>query len=165
MQRNYLSAINQIGPFTYDIIDNNKWYLRYASFGDDIETQHLTYLRDYFKDIKGLITDVRGNLGGASENVAQLLQLSLSEDLQMGKTITRRDGILAEDEHNIEATDAFEMYNAPIVILTNRQCYSSCNVDASYASQLPNITIMGDSTGGGSGLAKAHELANGWQYR
>jgi hypothetical protein len=165
IQRNYLSAINEIGPFTYDILDNNTGYLRYSSFGDDIETQHLTYLREYFNDTKGLIIDLRGNLGGAADNVAQLLKLSLKEDITLGKVITKVDGSLSEDTHVISSTDAFEAYDSPVVVLTNRQCYSSCNIYASYASQLPGITIMGDSTGGGSGLAVSKELSNGWQYR
>ena len=112
-----------------------------------------------------MIIDLRGNLGGAADNVSQLLKLSLEKDMPLGKIITRVDGSLTEDTHVISSTDEFERYASPIIVLTNRQCYSSCNIYASYASQLPGVTLMGDSTGGGSGLAVAKELSNGWQYR
>jgi C-terminal processing protease CtpA/Prc len=165
VQKNYLNEVNSIGPFIYDIIDNNIGYLRYASFGDDIEDQHLVYLSEYFKGTNGIIIDIRGNLGGASENVAQLLKLSLAEDTKAGKIFTREDGILMEDEHWIRNSEEFSPYAGPIILLTNRQCYSSCNIYASYASQFPKYTLIGDQTGGGSGLAVANELPNGWQYR
>lgn len=165
IQKNYLNEVNSIGPFIYDIIDSNVGYLRYASFGDDIEETHLAYLSEYFKATSGLIIDVRGNLGGAFENVGQLLKLSLTDDTQAGRVFTREDGILVEDDHWVRASEEFTPYAGPITILTNRQCYSSCNIYASYASQFSQFTLIGDHTGGGSGLAVANELPNGWQYR
>lgn len=165
IQKHYLTQINAIGPFIYDIIDNNTGYLRYASFGDDISNEDLGYLQDYFKNTDGLIIDIRGNRGGASDNVAQLLKLSLSEDMPLGKIYNRVDGELRADSHILHAATDFEQYSNQIVVLTNRECYSSCNIYAAYASQLDGITLMGDTTGGGSGLALARELGNAWQYR
>jgi C-terminal processing protease CtpA/Prc len=32
-------------------------------------------------------------------------------------------------------------------------------------STLPNVTIIGDQTGGGGGLPTSYQLPNGWTYR
>jgi hypothetical protein len=36
---------------------------------------------------------------------------------------------------------------------------------ASYTSALPNVTTIGDWTGGGGGLPVGYQLSNGWHFR
>ena len=56
-------------------------------------------------------------------------------------------------------------YQKPVVVLTNRGCYSATNEFVSIMKYAPNVTIMGDKTGGGSGLPFTSELPNGWSVR
>ena len=50
-------------------------------------------------------------------------------------------------------------------MLTNRRSYSATNDFVNQMSCLPNVTIMGDKTGGGSGMPFTSELPNGWTVR
>jgi hypothetical protein len=166
IERTYLNYQNTIGPFVYDILDGNIGYLYYASFGDDFTDEELAYLLDYFKNTKGLIFDIRDNTGGAADNINQLMSILLNEDLVIGKTFTPdMEGNLIEKDIEIKKHNEITSWNKDIVLLTNRKCYSSANVFAGFMSTLENVTIVGDATGGGSGLAVGSELANGWRYR
>jgi C-terminal processing protease CtpA/Prc len=49
----------------------------------------------------------------------------------------------------------------PIVVLTNRRCFSSCNDFVLYMPELPNVVITGGQTGGGGGPPFDYELPNG----
>jgi len=50
-------------------------------------------------------------------------------------------------------------------ILTNRGCYSATNEFVSIMKYAPQVTVVGDKTGGGSGLPFSSELPNGWSVR
>ena len=52
-----------------------------------------------------------------------------------------------------------------MVVLTNRTVYSAANDFVKSMRQCPNVTIMGDSTGGGSGMPYNSDLPNGWSVR
>ena len=49
--------------------------------------------------------------------------------------------------------------------MTNRSCYSAANDFVNAMTYAPNVTIIGDKTGGGSGLPFSSELVNGWSVR
>ena len=51
------------------------------------------------------------------------------------------------------------------VVLTNRRSYSATNDFVNSMKQLPLITVIGDKTGGGSGLPFTSEMPNGWSIR
>ena len=52
-----------------------------------------------------------------------------------------------------------------VCVLTNRSSYSSTNDFVKMMRTLPRVTIVGDRTGGGSGLPFSSELPNGWSVR
>jgi C-terminal processing protease CtpA/Prc len=56
-------------------------------------------------------------------------------------------------------------YQKPVVVLTNRKCFSATNDFINMMRYAPNATILGDKTGGGSGLPFSSELPNGWSVR
>ena len=53
----------------------------------------------------------------------------------------------------------------PVVLLTNRGCFSSVNDFAFTMKSFENVTLMGDTTGGGGGMPMSSELPNGWVVR
>ncbi|WP_367391900.1 S41 family peptidase [Lewinella sp. LCG006] len=57
------------------------------------------------------------------------------------------------------------MLDKPIVVLVNRHSYSATNFFAGYMSTLPNVTLIGDQSGGGGGVPVSFELPNGWTFR
>ena len=50
-------------------------------------------------------------------------------------------------------------------MLTNRRTYSAANSFVMFLKGLPNVTIVGDRTGGGAGMPFNAELPNGWGIR
>ena len=50
-------------------------------------------------------------------------------------------------------------------MLINRSSYSATNDFVKIMHSLPRVTIVGDRTGGGSGLPYSSELPNGWSVR
>ena len=52
-----------------------------------------------------------------------------------------------------------------MALLTNRSTFSAANNFASVMSKLPQVTLIGDCTGGGSGMPFSSELPCGWAYR
>jgi hypothetical protein len=57
------------------------------------------------------------------------------------------------------------MLDKPIVVLVNRHSYSATNFFSAYMSMLPNVTLVGDQSGGGGGVPVSFELPNGWKFR
>lgn len=51
------------------------------------------------------------------------------------------------------------------VVLTNRRSFSATNDFVNRMKILSKVTIIGDKTGGGSGLPFSSELPNGWSVR
>jgi C-terminal processing protease CtpA/Prc len=52
-----------------------------------------------------------------------------------------------------------------IVVLANRVTFSAGNDFVNNFSLLENVTIFGDTTGGGGSTPYIYELANGWRLR
>jgi C-terminal processing protease CtpA/Prc len=52
-----------------------------------------------------------------------------------------------------------------VVILANRHTFSAANNFVQVMKSLPQVTIIGDRTGGGSGLPFTYNLPNGWNIR
>lgn len=52
-----------------------------------------------------------------------------------------------------------------VIVLTNRRSFSATNDFVNCMKQLPLVTIIGDKTGGGSGLPFSSEIPNGWSIR
>jgi C-terminal processing protease CtpA/Prc len=51
-----------------------------------------------------------------------------------------------------------------VFVLSGRGVYSSNESFIAAMRELPNVTIVGDTTGGGSGNPALHPLGDGWQY-
>ena len=64
----------------------------------------------------------------------------------------------------IEPSDGIR-WQKKVAVLTNRRSYSATNDFVNSMKQFPNVTIIGDKTGGGSGLPFSSEIPNGWSIR
>jgi C-terminal processing protease CtpA/Prc len=51
------------------------------------------------------------------------------------------------------------------VVLTNRHVFSAANEFVMYMKELPNVSVVGDHTGGGAGMPFSSSLPNGWTVR
>lgn len=56
-------------------------------------------------------------------------------------------------------------YTKPIMVLIDRGSYSATTFFALSTKAIPNLTLVGDTTGGGGGMPNGGQLPNGWTYR
>jgi hypothetical protein len=157
------------GPFSHNFIHNNELaYIRLSSFSGVITAEHLDFILDRYKDTRGLILDLRENGGGAIANVFALLSRLVDS-----KTLVYYSRIKNGVEHNnfTNATPVFVQpyngirYSKQVAILTDRGTYSSGSLLCLAAKALPNVLLVGDTTGGGLGMPNGGQLPNGWTYR
>jgi hypothetical protein len=146
----------------------NIGYLRFESFSDNITYENVKGAINQLGDINGLIIDVRDN-GGGYIKMAKEFATCFFTSKTLVAYIRYKEGPGHSDFSDyfpqyIEP-DSSVVFNGKIVVLTNRLLFSSANYFVSMMNTLPNVTIVGDVTGGGSGLPFSSELYNGWKVR
>lgn len=143
-------------------------YVRYSSFSTGVNGEIFDKILTDFQEHKGLIIDVRNNGGGLTTNADRLVGHIISERQDFGfiqyKNGPGPNDFTAPEQLSISPRGDTS-YTKPIILLTNRSSYSSTNYFALMMSQIPNVTIVGDTTGGGGGYPANTELANGWNLR
>jgi hypothetical protein len=156
----------QIGPLQFVMIDNIA-YVYYHSFASTISQGNMDLLIANLKDRDGLIIDVRNNGGGSTQNAKMFASRFTDEKRLLGynhiKTGPGHEDFRQEGVY-IEPHDG-SRYNGPVVVLTNRKSYSATTYFAQYMRTLPNVTLIGDTTGGGGGMPAFRDLPNGWLVR
>ena len=168
IERNYLdNDYRRTGPLLNRAIDS-VGYVYYESFSQFVSDFHIDFVVARFRNAKGLIIDVRNNGGGSTANVARLTSRFVREKTLYSywiyKTGPAPDAFSEPIAQHIEP-DGDNTWSKPVVILTNRRCFSATNDFVLAMKALPNVTVVGDTTGGGGGLPYFAELPNGWTYR
>ena len=169
IQRNYLQDDYYIASsIKYKMLDDNIGYLYYSSFSNVIGEGNLDYILNSFSGCKGIIIDVRNNSGGLLSNVDIFASRFTEEKVLVGyssyKTGKGHDDFSKPIPKYIDPAQRIR-FQKPVVVLTNRQCYSATNEFINVMRYLPKVTILGDRTGGGGGLPFSSELPNGWSVR
>ncbi|GAP72099.1 peptidase, S41 family [Candidatus Symbiothrix dinenymphae] len=144
-------------------------YVRYADFMDAIGEANLDYVIYTFRNCRGMIVDVRDNGGGVLDYAEMLASRFVSKKTLVGymqhKTGKGHNDFSKPVPKYIEPPADRWRYLRDVVVLTNRHCYSATNDFVNAMSGLPGVTILGDTTGGGSGLPFSSEIPNGWGVR
>ena len=152
----------------YRILDDNIGYVRYESFTDGAGDGNIAYMLDALKGCHGLIIDVRNNGGGSMEEARRLASHFTNESVLVGyvrhKTGKGHNDFSAEEPLYINPSSSVR-WQKPTVVLTNRRCFSATNDFIKCMQEMPLVTILGDQTGGGSGMPFTMELPCGWSVR
>lgn len=169
LQDQYLGTNYKISAgIQYRILEDNTGYATVSSFQHELGEGNLDEIFHYLRSTNGLILDVRNNGGGYLSSADQLAQRFTNERRLVGY-MTHKTGKGHNDFSKPEAQylDASEgvRWQKPVVILTNRRCYSATNTFIRNMRCCPNVTVIGDQTGGGSGMPFSSELPNGWGVR
>lgn len=141
-------------------------YIRYPSFEDDVEGS-IDFVINRFKDTKGIILDVRNNGGGNVNNVFALGSRFADKKRPVYISYVK-NGPGHEDfsgPNQVYLSPSGTTYKHKVCILTNRKSYSATSFLVLAMRNFPNVTIVGDTTGGGLGAPTGAELPNGWSYR
>ena len=146
----------------------NIGYIRCASFESPIGEGNLDEALSYLLLCRGLIIDIRGNGGGDLTTAERLAARFVEEKTLVGymqhKTGKGHNDFSEMKEIFLEPSSNVR-WHKKVCVLTNRSVYSAANAFAVWMHCLPNVTLVGDHTGGGSGMPMSNSLPNGWSVR
>ncbi len=169
LQEHYLPNGRITGAFFHDFLaEGEVGYVRYSSFSSNVSAGALNHVINRYADTRGMVVDLRENGGGSIINVTTLLERFTDVSLQAGFFVTRNgpnhNDFGAPQNFRVGVADGVR-YTKPVVVLVDRGSYSATTMFAVGARAFQNITLMGDTTGGGGGLPNGGQLPNGWTYR
>lgn len=153
----------------YKVLTDNIGYFVLGSFEDGISQSRISIMFNNMMMCNGIIIDVRDNGGGNSLVAEQLAARFTGERVLTGYSCYKNGpghNDFSELKENWLEPELYKLrWVKPVVLLVNRGCYSSCNEFVNMMRYLPNVTLVGDTTGGGGGLPFMGELPNGWSVR
>lgn len=169
LERKYLGTDYKISSgINYRVLDDNIGYIRYESFQNPIGEGNLDDVLSYLILCRGLIIDIRNNGGGDLTNAEKLAARFVSEKTLVGY-MQHKTGTGHNDFSNLEAQylepSSNLRWHKPVCVLTNRSVFSAANEFTSMMKALPQVKVVGDHTGGGSGMPMSSSLPNGWNVR
>lgn len=166
----YLGHDYQIASgLKYVILDDNVGYVRCETFEEGVGDGNVSMMLHNLAMCQGLIVDVRSNGGGQLAKAHTLASHFTNEKIHIGyvshKTGRGRADFSSPKAEYIEPAADGVRWQKPVVVLTNRGVFSAANDFVKCMKQCPQVIVMGDTTGGGSGMPFNSELPNGWQVR
>ena len=169
LRETYLGTDYRIAAgLKYRILEDNIGYVVYESFMDGIGEGNLDDVLYSLRLCDGLILDIRGNGGGLLTNAERLASRFTNEKTLVGY-ISHKTGCghndFSKPQPEYITPSSHIRWQKPVIVLTNRECFSSANAFVRNVRPFPLVTTLGDQTGGGSGLPFSSELPNGWAVR
>ena len=169
IQAYYLGSDYKIASgLRYTILPDNIGYIYVPSFSSSIGEGNLDECLNALALCRGLIIDVRNN-GGGNLNYAEALASRFTNERLLTGYICHKTDIGHNDFSDptplyLDSSDRIR-WQKRVCVLTNRSSYSATNDFVKIMRSLPHVTVVGDRTGGGSGLPFSSELPNGWSVR
>ncbi len=152
----------------YRVLDDNIGYVRYSSFGNDVGASNLESMLVTLAPCRGLIIDIRDNGGGLITTAQELAARFTNEEMVVGyiqhKTGKGRNDFSKMEEQRLSPSSG-RRWQKKVAVLTNRGVFSAANEFVKYMKCFPNTIVVGDRTGGGSGMPFSSQLPCGWSVR
>jgi hypothetical protein len=133
------------GFIEYQVLPDNIGYMNISSFVPENLVNDFRTVLDYFAHAKGIIIDVRHNMGGAADNSNRVLSYFINSDFPVPVAYYLEQIVT----QNPIKPNGYK-YSKPIVVLINGVSYSEAERFTEMMKQLSNVTTAGDTTGGGS---------------
>ncbi|MBN2348080.1 MAG: hypothetical protein JXJ22_04545 [Bacteroidales bacterium] len=137
--------LTESGSAEYEITPENIGYVFLSDFHGNYISGEFQNIIEYLKNTKGLIIDIRQKRGGDYQNVLTIVSWFLIDPLEPPKLYFLGELI---EQSPIEPSEIFT-YTNPVVVLINGSTFSAGEITTEILKQLPNITAVGDTTGGG----------------
>ncbi len=120
-----------------------------------------------FRNAPLLILDVRMNPGG-DDRLAFQFAGRFATTQRVADFVQYRNGPLHTDFTAMRARVVVPrgawQFTHPVLLLVGRGCTSSSESFIAAMRELPNVIVVGDTTGGSSGNPAFYDLGGGWQY-
>ena len=147
-----------VGGYGYLFL--NSWNV----FGD---VSALDLMLARVRETSGLIIDVRMN-GGGSDATALAFASRFTARSFAASYVQVRNGPRHEDLDVPTARTVAPrgpwQYLRPVVVITGRGGFSATESFVAAMRTLPNVTVIGDTTGGASGNPVIYPLGGGWSF-
>lgn len=168
LQRNYLGNDFRItNGIKYTTLPSDIGYIYINSFESVINSDNVSLMLMRLAKTKGIILDIRNNGGGMLTSAEALAEHFVTEKTHCGyiqhKTGKGHSDFSSPEPLYLEPQGV--IWGKPVILLTNRSVYSSANHFVMLMKPLPQVMVIGDKTGGGSGLPLNSTLPNGWTVR
>ena len=169
LERRYLGTDYKIAAgMKYRVLDDNIGYIRYESFLQGVGEGNLDDCLTYLALCRGLIIDIRNN-GGGELTIAEKLAGRFVQEKTLVSYMQHKTGKGHNDFSSLEPRylepSSNIRWHKPVCVITNRSVFSAANDFAVIMHTLPNVKLVGDHTGGGSGMPMTNSLPNGWSVR
>lgn len=133
------------GRISHGVTDSNIGYIHISTLAETGMLDDFDVVMDSVRATRGLIIDIRGNLGGFYGNT-QIVIGRFIEDPLPGIDAFTVSGPLTLDPFEPDTT-AYTYVN-PVVILINGASASAPEMFAETMRQIPAVTLVGDTTAG-----------------
>lgn len=131
----------------------------------DVQALDVALARE--KDAPGLIIDVRTN-GGGNDATALGFAARFTPQAFSASYVQVRNGPFVTDlgepvVRTVSPRGAWQ-YLRPVVVIAGRAGFSATESFVAAMRTLPNVTVIGDTTGGASGNPAIFPMGNGWSF-
>ena len=149
------------------VLDDFREYDHSVALGyyKDVLGQYLQREFPILNHKKGIVLDLRANSGGYGENVSNFMSCFYTGEKDLYYTRFKEGAahsIVGRELVTSEIGNGLVDENIPVVLLVDRYTYSAANLCAFIMADLPNVTLIGERTGGGGGSLRDVALPNGW---
>ena len=174
VQQYYLNfEYKGLGAMYYGILQPyNVGYIRIPTFSSGLGDSNIDAILNYFTNsmCAGIVIDVRDNGGGELTNVEKYVNRFIDKPIVAGymmhKTGPGHHDFSEPFEYRYSPVgEGHTRWPKPVAVLTNRSTFSAANNFVSIMKNVPTVTVVGATTGGGSGMPLSSELPNGWGIR
>ncbi|WP_396203668.1 S41 family peptidase [Gemmatimonas sp.] len=142
-------------------------YLFLGTWKAPVDGELLDAMLLRLRDTQGLIIDLRTNAGGSDAAAltfaSRFTRKPFTASYVEIRTDPRVTGVEMPLARTIAPRGPFQ-YTRPVVLITGRGGLSATETFVAAMRTLPQVTVIGDTTGGASGNPATFSLGNGWQF-
>jgi carboxyl-terminal processing protease len=143
-------------------------YIWIPGFGGTGWDNDIDTALDSLGDVSGIILDIRNN-GGGNNQTSNRIAGRFHDEKRLSLYTRFRNGPAHDDftdflARHVEPVGA-RRFSGPVVLLTSTRNFSAAEDFVLAMKASPNVTLVGDTTGGSGGHPMYRELPNGWSYR
>lgn len=142
-------------------------YLYVGSWKAPVDAQDIDLRLVKMRDAPGMIIDVRTNAGG-NDATALALAARFATRPFVASYVQTRNGpnpwdLDVQSARTVSPRGPWQ-FTRPVVVIAGPAGFSATESFVAAMRMLPNVTVIGDTTGGASGNPGTYPLANGWQF-
>ena len=124
---------------------------RFDAFTSEVAVSFLRALQGEFRDVRGLVIDLRGNGGGEAEAMAEIASAFLPAGTSLGR-FTDRSGRVGLEPHTrsrmLYAAERIARSRLPLIVLVGERTSSAAEIFAAVLQEARRAVIIGTNTCG-----------------